>query len=55
MPFDLEDMQRVQPLTFDINLYHMYFEMRLNSEYELLVTEDEVSTPMCIKPLVIPV
>ena len=31
----------------------MFFEMRMDSEYELLVTEEEITTPRDIKPLLV--
>ena len=30
----------------------MYFEMRLNSEYEMLVTEEEITSPGDVKPII---
>ena len=35
IPFDLDDMQKVHPLTYNDNNRHMFFERRLNSDYEL--------------------
>ena len=52
IPFDLDDIQRVRPLTYDNNTCQMYFEMRLNSEYEMLVTEEEIMTPIDVKPII---
>ena len=31
----------------------MYFEMHLNSEYEMLVTEEEITTPEDVKPIIV--
>ena len=54
IPFDLDDMQKVCPLTYDDNNRHMFFEIRLNSDYELLVTEDEIFNPPDVKPVIAP-
>ena len=53
IPFDLDDTQRVRPLTYDNNFQKMYFEMHLNSEYEMLVTEEEITTPEDVKPIIV--
>ena len=48
--FDLDEMQRVHSLTYDGNTRHMFFEVRMNSDYELLVTEDEIFSPRISNP-----
>ena len=50
IPFDLEDMQMMRPLHQDLNERHMYFEMRIGSDYETLVQSDEVTPIPDIKP-----
>ena len=47
-------MQKVHPLTYDDNIRHMFFEIRMNSDYELLVTDDEIFSPLDIKPIITP-
>ena len=32
----------------------MFFEIRMNSDYEMLVTEDEIFTPPNVKPDITP-
>ena len=54
IPFDLNDMQKVHPLTYNDNNRHMFFEIRLNCDYELLVTEDEIFNPPDVKPIIAP-
>ena len=54
IPFDLDDMQKVRPLTYDDNIRHMFFEIRMNSDYELLVTENEILSPPDVKPIITP-
>ena len=53
IPFDLDDIQRVRPLTYDNNFQKMYFKMHLNSEYEILVTEEEITSPEDVKPIIV--
>ena len=43
-------MQKVCPLTYNDNIRHMFFEMRMNSDYKLLVTEEEIFIPPDAKP-----
>ena len=45
IPFDLNDIQHVCPLIYDVNEHQMFFELRLNSDYEWLITEDEILPP----------
>ena len=52
IPFDLDDMQKIHPLTYDDNIRPMFFEIRMNSDYELLVTEDEIFSPPDVKPII---
>ena len=54
IPFDQDDIQKVHPLTYDHNIRHMFFEIRMNSDYELLVTEDEIFSPPDVKPIITP-
>ena len=42
IPFDLEDIQTMRQLEYDINERYMYFEMRIGSDYETLVQNEEV-------------
>ena len=42
IPFDLEDIQTMRWLQYDINDRYMYFEMQIGSDYETLVQSDEV-------------
>ena len=55
IPFDLDNMQHVRPLTYDNNVHHMFLKLRMNSDYERLVTEEEILIPPDIKPQITPV
>ena len=50
IPFDLEDIQTMRQLEYDINERYMYFEMRIGSDYETLIQNEEVMPVPDIKP-----